>query len=59
MGTNSIAGRSIFVTFNTDDRSEVIRRCIPKRGVKMAVIRIQGSFFRGLLNLATKRLRLP
>ena len=57
IGTNSIerAGRSVFV--NTDDRSEVIRRCIPKRGVKMAVIRTQESFFRGLLNLATKRLR--
>ena len=56
IGTNSIerAGRSVFV--NTDDRSEVIRRCIPKRGVKMAVIRTQGSFFRGLL---TKRLSRP
>ena len=54
MSTNCIerAGRS-----NTDDRSEVIRRCIPKRGVKMAVIRTQESFFQGLLNLATKRLR--
>ena len=57
IGTNSIerAGRSVFV--NTDDRSEVKRRCIPKRGVKMAVIHTQGSLFRGLLNLATKRLR--
>ena len=53
IGTNSIkrAGRSVFV--NTDDRSEVIRRCIPKRGVKMAVIRTQESFFRGLLNPLT------
>ena len=57
IGTNCIerAGRSVFV--NTDDRSEVIRRCIPKKGVKIAVIRTQESFFRGLLNLATKRLR--
>ena len=45
IGTNSIerAGRSVFV--NADDRSEVIRRCIPKTGIKMAVICTQGSFF--------------
>ena len=57
IGTNSIerAGRRVFV--NTDDHSKVIRHCIPKRGVKMEVIHTQGSFFRGLLNIATKRLR--
>ena len=45
IGTNCVerAGRSVFV--NTDDRSEVIRRCIPKRGVNMAVIRTQELFF--------------
>ena len=36
---------------NTDDRSEVIRLCIPKTGIKMAVIRTQGSFFRRQFNL--------
>ena len=52
IGTNSVdrAGRSVFV--NTDDHSKVIRRCIPKRGVK---IHTQGSFFLALLSLAIKR----
>ena len=53
LDTNRIerARRSVFV--NTDDRSEVIRCCIPKRGVKMVVTHTQGSFFRGVLNVAT------